>query len=322
MTTRSQNTPTPSIHLDTTVGLLSLTVSDLTRSLTFYTKALGFEVLEQEGTDATLGAAGTPLLLLSDEAGAAPWPRDRPSYTGLYHFAILMPTRADLGRWLSHWLELGFPLPGQGDHLVSEALYLEDPDGHGIEIYRDRPRDQWQWSDGQVRMAANPVDIQGLLTEAAQSGEPWAGLPAGTTLGHIHLQVGDIALAESFYHDLLGFDIVARMPTALFISAGGYHHHLGMNTWHSRGAGAAPKGTAGLRFFTIDLPSEDVRREVVARVEAAGFRTVQTGDLVVFQDPWHNTILLQVGPASNAPAATALVTAAEAIRAPSAQTHP
>ena len=322
MTTRSQNTRTTSIHPDTTVGLLSLTVGDLTRSLTFYAEALGFEVLQQEGTEATLGAAGTPLLLLREQAGAAPWPRDRQSYAGLYHFAILMPTRADLGRWLGHWLELGFPLPGQGDHLVSEALYLEDPDGHGIEIYRDRPRDQWQWIDGQVRMAANPVDIQGLLTEAAQAGEPWAGLPAGTTLGHIHLQVGDIAQAESFYHDLLGVDIVARMPTALFISAGGYHHHLGMNTWHSRGAGAAPQSTAGLRFFTIDLTSEDARRAVVARIEAAGFRTVQTNDLVVVQDPWHNTILLQVGAASDAPAATALVTAAEAIRAPSAQPHP
>jgi len=322
MTTRSQSTPTTSIHPDTTMGLLSLTASALTRSLTFYTEALGFELLEQKGTEATLGAAGTPLLLLSEQAGATPWPRDRQSYTGLYHFAILMPTRADLGRWLGHWLELRFPLPGQGDHLVSEALYLEDPDGHGIEIYRDRPRDQWQWTDGQVRMAANPVDLQGLLTDAAEAGEPWAGLPAGTRLGHIHLQVGDIAQAESFYHDLLGFDIVARMPTALFISAGGYHHHLGMNTWHSRGAGAAPEGTARLRFFTIDLPSEDARREVVARIEAAGFRTVQTGDLVVFQDPWHNTILLQVGAAADAPAATVLATAAEAVRSSAAQTRP
>jgi len=322
MTTLSQNTHTTSIHPDTTVGLLSLTVSDLTRSLTFYTEALGFEVLEQEGTEATLGAAGTPLLLLSEQSGAAPWPRDRQSHAGLYHFAILMPTRADLGRWLGHWLQLGFPLPGQGDHLVSEALYLEDPDGHGIEIYRDRPRDQWQWIDGQVRMAANPVDIQGMLAEAAQARDPWEGLPAGTTLGHVHLQVGDITQAESFYHDLLGFDIVAQMPTALFISAGGYHHHLGMNTWHSRGAGAAPQGTAGLRFFTIDLPSEDARREVVARIEAAGFSAAQTGDLVVLQDPWHNTILLQVGAASDAPAAAALTTAAEGVHLSSARTHP
>jgi len=322
MTTLSPDTHTTSIHPDTTIGLLCLTVSDLTRSLTFYTEALGFELLEQDGTEATLGAKGTPLLLLSEQAGAAPWPRDRQSYAGLYHFAILMPTRADLGRWLGHWLELGFPMPGQGDHLVSEALYLEDPDGNGIEIYRDRPRDQWQWSDGQVRMAANPVDIQGLLTEAAQSVEPWTGLPAGTTLGHIHLQVGDIAQAEAFYHDLLGFDIVARMPTALFISAGGYHHHLGMNTWHSRGAGAAPQGTAGLRFFTIDLPSEDARREVVARIEAAGLPTSQTGELVVMQDPWHNTILLQVGTATDSPAATALSAAADLTRSSFAQTRP
>ncbi len=181
-----------------------------------------------------------------------------------------MPTRADLGRWLRHWLELGLPLPGQGDHLVSEALYLSDPDENGIEIYRDRPRDEWTWADGKVRMGTGPVDIRGLLTDAEQAGEPWAGLPEGTHLGHIHLQVSDIARSEAFYHDLLGFDIVAQMPTALFISAGGYHHHIGMNTWHSRGATPAPADMVGLRFFTVDLPDAEALAAVVGRLEAAG----------------------------------------------------
>jgi catechol 2,3-dioxygenase len=290
----------------TTMGPVELTVADLERSLAYYTEAIGLAVLQRDATGATLGVAGKPLLLLSEQPGAAPWPRGGRSYTGLYHFAILVPTRADLGRWLRHWLDSGLPLPGQGDHLVSEALYLEDPDGHGIEIYRDRPREEWTWSQGQVRMASDPVDIRGLLAEAERAGAPWAGLPAGTRLGHMHLQVGDVAGAEAFYHGVLGFDVVARMPTALFVSAGGYHHHIGMNTWHSRGAGPAPADSVRLRFFTIDLPTEEARQAVVARLEAAGIAHTEQGGVVTIQDPSRNTILLQVGAAPDARAAAAL----------------
>ncbi len=296
----------------TTVGLLSLTVTDLARSLTFYTTALGFALLDQADGAATLGVDGTPLLLLTEHPGAQPWPHDRYGYTGLYHFALLLPARADLGRWLRHWLELGLPLPGQGDHLVSEALYLSDPDGHGIEVYRDRPRGDWTWANGRVQMAADPVDIQGLLGEAERAGEPWRGLPHGTRLGHMHLQIGAIHEAAAFYHDILGFDIVAQMPTALFVSAGGYHHHIGLNTWHSRGAGPAPASTATLRFFTIDLPSEDARAAVLRRLDDAGRRYTRTGAAVAVQDPWRNTILLQVGAAASAGAAGALTAAASA----------
>ena len=309
MSTPAQHTPTTTIDPATEVGLLALTVADLDLSVAFYTEAMGLAVLERDDSRATLGVAGTPLLLLDEQPGARAWPRGGRSYTGLYHFAILVPTRADLGRWLRHWLGLGLPLPGQGDHLVSEALYLEDPDGHGIEIYRDRPRQEWQWANGQVRMASDPVDIRGLLTEAEQAGQPWAGLPAGTRVGHIHLQVGDIAQAAAFYHQVLGFDIVAAMPSALFVSAGGYHHHLGMNTWHSRGAGPAPADTVRLRFFTIDLPTEEARRAVVARVEAAGLGHTERDGTVAVQDPWQNTILLRVGPAPDARAAAALAAA-------------
>src|SRR5215218_4336836 len=162
MSTVAQHTPTTAIDPATGVGLLALTVADLERSLLYYTEAIGLALLRRDGDTATLGVAGRPLLILAEQPGAAEWPRGGRSYTGLYHFAILMPTRADLGRWIRHWLGLGLPLPGQGDHLVSEALYLEDPDGHGIEIYRDRPRAEWTWSQGQVRMAADPVDIRGL----------------------------------------------------------------------------------------------------------------------------------------------------------------
>jgi catechol 2,3-dioxygenase len=309
MSIQSQPAQSTSIHPATEVGLLSLTVADLARSIAFYSEALGFEVLHQEPSGATLGAAGTPLLLLTERPGAEPWPHDRYGYTGLYHFAILMPTRADLGRWLRHWLELGYPLPGQGDHLVSEALYLSDPDGNGIEIYQDRPRDQWVRVNGQIQMATDPVDIRGLLSEGDRAGKPWTGLPAGTKLGHMHLQVGDIDLAEAFYHRVLGFDIVVRMPSALFISAGGYHHHIGMNIWHSTDAPAAPEGTAGLRFFTVVFPSEEARQAVVSRIEAASIPYTRSGDSIVVQDPWNTTILLVVGSTTDAGRASALTTA-------------
>ena len=291
MTTSAQTTSATAIDPATTVGLLSLTVSNLDRSVAFYTDAIGLALLDRGDGTATLGVAGTPLLLLTERAGAKPWPREQASYTGLYHFAILVPTRADLGRWVRHWLTLGLPL-GQGDHLVSEALYLSDPDENGIEVYRDRPRGEWQWANGQVRMAADPVDIRGLLAEAERAGEPWTGLPAGTRLGHIHLQVGDIAQAAAFYHDILGFDIVAAMPSALFVSAGGYHHHIGMNTWHSKGAASAPADMVGLRFFTVNFPTETARQEVLDRIAAAGLTTTQTGDAISVQDPWGNTLLL------------------------------
>lgn len=295
----------------TAVGLVSLNVANLARSVAFYTEAIGFTVLDQDGATATLGIAGAPVLLLTERSGARPWPREQQSYTGLYHFAILLPTRADLGRWVRHWLELGLPL-GQGDHLVSEALYLSDPDENGIEVYWDRPRDQWQWANGQVRMGTSPVDIPGLLAEAERAGKPWDGLPAGTHLGHIHLQIGDIAQGAAFYHDILGFDIVAQMPTALFVSAGGYHHHIGMNTWSSKGASPAPADMVGLRFFTITFPTEEARQAVIARIAAAGLPITQTADVVAIQDPWQNTILLQVGPVADANAATTLTTAYEA----------
>lgn len=310
MTTPAQFTPTTfSIDAATQMGLLALTVADLERSTYFYTEIMGFKVLQRDASQAILGAGETPLLILQERAGAEPWPHDVQGYTGLYHFAILLPTRADLGRWVRHWLETGFPNPGQGDHLVSEALYLSDPDGNGIEIYRDRPREQWRHANGQIQMATGPVDIRGMIEDANREGQPWSGLPEGTRLGHMHLQVGDIAQAAAFYHDLLGFDIMARMPSALFISAGGYHHHLGMNTWHSAGAGPAPEGTAGLRFFTIDFANEEARAAVVERLEAAGVSTTKVDNLVTIQDPWQNTIVLQVGAASDEATARGLIAA-------------
>ncbi|HEX2348459.1 MAG TPA: VOC family protein [Ktedonobacterales bacterium] len=286
-----------SIDPATQVGLVSLTVANLDRSLTYYTEALGFVLLHREGQTAILGAGDAPLLTLTELPGAAYWPGRN---TGLYHFAILLPSRLDLARSLIHMLEYGLPFPGQSDHNVSEALYLTDPDGNGIEIYRDRPRSEWRWNGDSVHMTIDPLDVRAILAEAAAQPAPWTGLPAGTRLGHMHLQVGNIQQAADFYAGVLGFDITAQMPGALFVSAGGYHHHLGLNTWQSRGAGPAPAGTAGLRFFTLELSSEEARAAVVERVRAAGLEATEMDGAIAVRDPWNNVVLLGIGPASDA----------------------
>jgi catechol 2,3-dioxygenase len=292
VSTQPATAPTrTSIHPDTNVnGPVSLTVADLDRSLAYYTGPIGLAVLEQSGREATLGVSGNPLLHLVEQSGAKPWTEYS---TGLYHFAILLPTRADLGRWIQNWYGHGMPEFGQGDHLVSEALYLRDPDGHGIEIYRDRPRSEWGWENGHVKMASLPVDVTGLLAEAERSGISWSGAPAGTTMGHVHLQVGDIAQARAFYSDVLGFDVVAEMPTALFVSAGGYHHHLGMNIWHSRRGSQADADVAQLQFYTIVLPNDDALAEVVARLGAAGYPAESADGVTLVRDPWANLIHLR-----------------------------
>jgi catechol 2,3-dioxygenase len=275
----------------TTIGSVALSVSDLERSLAFYTGAIGLEPLARADGSATLGAGGVPLLELTAVPGARPWTEHA---TGLYHFALLLPTREDLGRWLRHWLQLGFPLPGQGDHLVSEALYLRDPDGHGIEVYRDRPRAEWRWQGDRVVMDSLPVDTPGLLALADASGVSWAGAPPATRIGHIHLQVADIPAAEAFFHGVMGWDVVATWPGALFVSAGGYHHHLGLNTWHSRGRGPAGDDVAKLLSYTVDFADEAARDAVVSRLRAAGYAVSDgPGRSMITSDPCTNTVILR-----------------------------
>lgn len=300
-----ETTSSTSIDPATQVGLAALTVTDLERSVIFYTTLLGFAVMQREPASAVLGVPGTPLLLLTEDRQAQPWSEE--GFTGLYHFAILLPSRADLGRWLGHWLQETSMLPGQGDHLVSEALYLRDPDRHGIEIYRDRPRSEWRYVNGKPQMGGGPVDIRSVLAAAQEEGKQWEGFPAGTRIGHMHLQVGDLASALRFYHEILGFDVTeGSLRGALFVSAGGYHHHLGLNIWHSRGAGPAPAGMAGLRFYTLELANAEAREAVVARVRAAGLAATETENSVAIQDPWQNTILLHIGAISDAETAAAL----------------
>lgn len=293
MAERQQQEQTSTLDPATRVGRLGLTVTDLRRSVDFYTNLIGLHILEEGNGTALLGVPDEPMLELSERPGAQPWPRGGRSYTGLYHFAILVPSRTDLGRWLDHWLRQNMPLPGQGDHIVSEALYLEDPDGHGIEVYRDRPREEWEWQNGQVRMAADPVDIRGLLEEAQRSADPFTSMPVGTSLGHIHLQVSDIDETARFYSENLGFDIVARMPSALFMSAGGYHHHIGANIWHSKGATPAPEDSVALQHYTIDFPDNASRDAAVQRLETAGVPVNVEANVVYVQDPSEITIHLR-----------------------------
>jgi catechol 2,3-dioxygenase len=272
---------------ETRMGPVELTVSDLGRSLDYYRDAIGLGVREQGAGRASLGG-DSDLLVLEEVPGAQPAPRN----TGLFHFALLVPERRDLATWLAHAIREEVPLTGVSDHFVSEALYLTDPDEHGIEIYADRPREVWE---GQVaRMTTEPLDLENLLGELADpETEPFEGLPGGTVMGHVHLQVAEIPETLRFYRDLLGFDLMASYGSqAAFLSAGGYHHHLGANTWNSAGAAPPPEGSAALRRATIVLPDSETRDEVVRRVADDGQEPEDTPEGPVVRDPSGNRLLL------------------------------
>ncbi len=284
-----------SIHPGTNIGLVTLRVADLERSRRFYEGILAFQPVEQTPGRVVLGdQERQPLLELIEVPGAAPQPRRA---TGLYHVAFLFPTRADLGRELLRVARAGLQV-GQGDHLVSEALYISDPDDNGLELYRDRPRSEWRWTNGVIEMATDPVDIRGLVEEGERDAEPWEVIPAGTRVGHIHLQVGDIKEARRFYSTVLGFDVTADLSEhgALFVSAGGYHHHIGLNTWHSRGAKPTPANAAGLQTYVIAIPSREGLQEVKERLVAHRVPFEEQEDSIRVNDPWSNQILLSIQP--------------------------
>ena len=275
----------------TKLGSVHLTVSDLERSIDYYRQEIGLEVLEEGAARARLGAGGHELLVLVEEAGARP----AYGYTGLYHFALLLPERRDLARWIAHAARDRISLVGASDHFVSEALYLADPDEHGIEIYWDRPRELWE-DQVAVRMTTLPLDVQGVLGELDDpASEPFDGLPAGTVMGHVHLKVAEIAQTVAFYRDLLGFSLTAQLgPQAAFFAAGGYHHHLGTNTWESGGASPPPPGIAALRRATIALPNEAERERLLRRLEQVGHTPSEDGDGPLLRDPSGNAVLLSV----------------------------
>lgn len=281
-----------SIHPATSIGYVHLTVANLDRSLRFYQENLGFQLHRREGDTAYLGAGGPDLLVLTEQPGA----RAVSGVTGLYHFAILTPSRLALAQSLRHLAETRTPLQGFSDHLVSEAIYLADPDGNGIEIYRDRPRSEWPRQNGQLQMATDPLDIQSILAELETQPAPWAGLEPETVIGHVHLHISTIPSAEAFYVGTLGFDLILRYgPSASFVSAGGYHHHLGLNTWAGVNAPPPPPDAAGLRYFTINLPDSAALGAVVERIQQAGLAFQQKDGLVFLRDPAQNGVVLSVG---------------------------
>ena len=272
-----------------TLGPVELIVANLHRSVAFYRQILGMNILDQNDRTVTLGLPHRPLVVLTAQSGAQP---TRPTSPGLYHLAVLLPTRADLARWVQHATNLGAHI-GQSDHLVSEAFYLNDPDGHGIEVYRDRPRGEWRWQDGQVQMAGDLIDIEGLLAESGAD-VPFTGLPEGTLMGHVHLRVADLTATEAFYCGVLGFDVVSRWPGALFISVGGYHHHFGLNTWQSAGGAPAPQGTSRLVRVNISLNDVSDLDALEARLRTLNVAFTRTHDILDVRDPAGNALRFSV----------------------------
>jgi catechol 2,3-dioxygenase len=284
-----------SIDPGTALGTVRLTVSDLDRSRAFYERAIGLKATERDDGTLALGVDDDPALIeLRGDSAAVRLNRRAP---GLYHLAILVPTRTDLAFALARLAMARWPLDGASDHLVSEALYLSDPDGNGIEIYRDRPRAEWPRANGQLQMSTLPLDLDDVLGELRAATGPQEQAPAGTRIGHVHLQVSDLPAAEAFYHGVLGFDVTVRgYPGALFVSAGGYHHHIGLNTWHSAGAPPAPAGSIGLRSFTAALPDSAGLDAVAARIKAAGVPCERRPDGILVRDPFQNALLLTTLP--------------------------
>jgi catechol 2,3-dioxygenase len=274
----------------THIGTVRLQVADLDRSIAYYEDVLGLRVIKSHDRVATLGPTdgNAALLELIEKKGVHAVPRR--GRLGLFHFAILLPSRADLGRFVSHLVEIGTHA-GSSDHLVSEALYLYDPDGLGIEVYADRPRSAWTYNGREIAMATNPLDL-GDLT-AAGADKPWAGMPDGTVIGHVHLHVGDLEGAERFYHEALGLDkVVWGYPGALFLSAGGYHHHLGTNTW-AAGAPSATDDNAKLIEWELVLPDTASVADAVASVERSGGSVNRAPNgTVLVRDPWGTAVRL------------------------------
>ena len=271
------------LHAKAQLGAVHLQVADLARSSVYYREVIGLRTLHETDAQAVLGPQGdtTAIVVLHHLEGAEPMPtRGR---LGLYHFAILLPDRAALGRFIAHLAAIG-AYAGMSDHLVSEAVYLTDPDGLGIEVYADRPRASWRIANRALEMATLTLDAADLVR--ASKGVPWSGAPVGTRIGHVHLFVSDLDAASRFYHDGLGLDkVVLDFPGALFMSAGGYHHHLGTNTW-AAGAPHAKPGDARLLEWSVILPSDHDVEDTARALEKAGATVAREDGDVVAEDPW------------------------------------
>jgi len=271
-------------------GPVRLRVADLDSEREFYERAIGLSPIDSRDGVARLGSDGTPVVELDHRADA---PARAPRTTGLFHLAILVPDRAALAAALARAVRAGGRISGASDHLVSEALYLNDPEGNGIEIYRDRPRAEWERDGGEIRMSTLPLDVDGLLAELRED-EPESAMPDGTRVGHVHLNVADLDAAERFYSGLLGFDVTVRgYPGALFLSTGGYHHHIGVNTWAGPGAPAPAAGSRGLEWFELSVDDAPGLAELERRLGDAGTPIERRPESLLTHDPSENGLLLR-----------------------------
>lgn len=278
----------------TRLGRVVLQVADLARSLAFYERVLGFRTLTNIDGVAKLAALTSDRVIVELRERKGVKPVAGRGRLGLFHFAILLPDRPSLGRFVRHLAAIGVRA-GAGDHVVSEAFYLNDPDGLGIEVYSDRPRESWRRVGRELVMGTGPVDVPGLVSAAGA--DPWAGMPGGTVIGHVHLHVGDLEGASAFYSIALGFDrMVWSYPGALFFGAGGYHHHLGTNTWAGAGAPPAAEDEARLIEWTIELPTGAAVEAAAASLATARFATDREGADVVTRDPWGTAVRLRARP--------------------------
>lgn len=267
----THETTTPPIR----IGGVVLAVRDLARVEAFYCDVIGLRRIAHEAGRTQLGAGAVTLLELVERPDAQP---DDSSTAGLYHTAFLLPSHADLADWVAHLTRLRYPLDGSADHLVSEALYVSDPEGNGVEVYADRPRASWEWNGSKIRMANQRLDTAALLALQTQSG--WTGAPSGTRIGHMHLRVGDVARAADFYSGVIGLDVTLSVPGAVFMSSGGYHHHVAANSWRSGGAAPRNPAMAGLVSVTLDLAAPDT---LAAITERSGQSDIAANGL---RDPW------------------------------------
>jgi catechol 2,3-dioxygenase len=288
---------TQTIAPTTTIGEIQIYVSNLDRSVRFYQDRLGFKLLGQDGSQAFLGAGDRRLIVLNEKPGAKPRPQSGPGSrtTGLYHFAVLLPDRRSLARLLVHMAENETEVSGVADHGVSEALYLSDPDGIGIELYSDRRRSEWPVDDlGKLQMGTEDLDVDDLVLELKDGVPPWTGLPEKTVIGHVHLHVANLPEAEKFYTQVLGFQLMQRYGSgAAFVSAGGYHHHIGMNIWAGVGAPPPSADATGLRWFEVLLPGAEELDAIKGRLKIAGvpYEEIEGGILV--KDPSQNAMVLK-----------------------------
>lgn len=273
------------------VNELALKVVDIERALKFYTKIMGFSIMKREEKKAVLTADGfNPILTLIEPEDILP---KVPKRTGLYHIAILLPSRYHLGLFLKNIQDEWYPITGGSNHGVSEAVYLDDPDGNGIEVYRDVASSEWNRDEDRINMVTQPLDYHKIIGEAGEN--KWGKAPLDTIIGHIHLHVGDLEEAKKFYIDGLGFDLTMEAgSSAIFLSSGGYHHHIGLNIWNGRNAEPPPDNSVGMKYYTMVFPSIEIRQEKIDKLMEFGYHVVREDNHIYTKDPSSNLIKLVV----------------------------